>query len=82
MALGDLFKKFRGTTTSIFQLGIGGPQLKRSGNDLQVRNAADSANANLEVATPTTGSHAVNKTYADGLSGSGLTASQVMARAM
>ncbi|MEQ1643671.1 MAG: hypothetical protein ABL959_09535, partial [Pyrinomonadaceae bacterium] len=49
MALGDVWKKIRGTTRSIFQLGLGGPNLKNSSGVLEVKNAADSAYADLRA---------------------------------
>ncbi len=47
MAAGDLRKKIRGIVNTIFQIGIGGPQLKNSSGVLEVKNSADSAYANV-----------------------------------
>ena len=49
MALGDIRKKIRGVVNSVFQLGIGGPNLKNVSGVLEVRNAADSAYANVRA---------------------------------
>jgi hypothetical protein len=45
MAAGDVRKKIRGVVNTIFQIGIGGLNLKFSGGKLRLRNAADSADA-------------------------------------
>lgn len=49
MAAGDLRKKIRGIVNTIFQIGIGGPNLKNNSGVLEVRNAADSAYANVRA---------------------------------
>ncbi len=49
MALGDKWKKIRGIVGTIFQLGLGGPNLKNNSGTIQTRNAADSAFANLHT---------------------------------
>ena len=47
------------------QLGKRGPKVKKSGNDVQIRNAGDSAFANIGVAEPTAAEHAATKNYVD-----------------
>lgn len=47
MAAGDIWKKLRGTVRTIFQIGIGGPNLKNNSGVLEAKNAADSAYANF-----------------------------------
>jgi hypothetical protein len=49
MAAGDVWRKLRGTIRTIFQIGIGGPNLKNSSGVLEVRNAADSAYADQRL---------------------------------
>lgn len=49
MAVGDIWKKLRGITGSIFQLGIAGPNLKNSSGVIEAKNAADNAYANMRV---------------------------------
>jgi len=49
MALGDKWKKIRGVVGTIFQLGIGGPNLKNNSGTIQAKNPADSAFANLHI---------------------------------
>lgn len=49
MAVGDKWAKLRGTLRTIFQLGIGGPNLKNNGGVVEVKNAADTAYADLRV---------------------------------
>lgn len=41
----SLYQKVRGTIETIFQLGLGGPQLKANGGAIETRNAADNAMA-------------------------------------
>lgn len=47
MAVGDKWRKLRGIIGGMIQLGIGGPNLKNNAGVVEVKNAADSAYANL-----------------------------------
>ncbi len=49
MALGDRWQKIRGIVGSIFQLGLGGPNLKNSSGVIQAKNVGDSAFANVHI---------------------------------
>lgn len=49
MALGDKWEKLRGTLRTVFQIGIGGPNLKNNSGVVEVKNAADSAYADLRA---------------------------------
>lgn len=48
----SLYRKIRGTIESLFQIGLGGPQLKNSSGAIEARNSADSAYAVFRVGTP------------------------------
>jgi hypothetical protein len=63
-----LFQKLRGTLEALFQLGgNAGVTLKNNSGNLDVRNAADSAFAQVRVAsTPVGPNDATSKTYVDG----------------
>jgi hypothetical protein len=60
-----IIQKILGIVESTFQLGKGGPKLKNSTGIIQARNAADSAFAKMQVATPTSNDDAGNKSYVD-----------------
>lgn len=45
--MAGIWKNLFGTTKAFFRLGFAGPRLKDSGGNLAIRNAADSADANL-----------------------------------
>ena len=47
-----MFQKLRGIIGTMFQLGIGGPQLKQNTDGIEFRNAADGAPVNAIVARP------------------------------
>lgn len=49
MAAGDLLKKIRGISNTLFRLGIGGPQIKNASGVVEIRNSADSAYADTRV---------------------------------
>jgi hypothetical protein len=59
-------EKLRGTTEAIFQVGIGGAQLKKNAAVLEARNAADSAFAIVRGDTPVAGNDLTTKNYVDG----------------
>lgn len=56
----SLWSKIRGTAETIFQLGLGGPQIKNNAGALEGRNAADVAFAILRTADPVGLDDAVN----------------------
>ena len=64
----DLRKKIRGIIGSIFQLGLGGPQIKNNSGVIEMRNAADSDYVRLKTLAPVDDNDVVNKKYADTLS--------------
>lgn len=69
----SFLSKIRGTIESLFQLGLGGPQLKANGAAIEARNAADAAFAVVRVATPVANEDAATKLYVDGMiAGGGL----------
>ncbi len=62
----SLFSKIRGTIETLFQIGLQGPQLKKSsGSALDVRDNADGAYAVVRVATPVGGQDATTRAYTD-----------------
>jgi len=64
----SLLSKIRGTIETLFQLGIGGPQLKNNGGVIEARNAADSGFAVVRGGAPVGQTDLVTKLYADSLS--------------
>jgi len=60
----SLFAKIRGTIETIFQLGLGGPQLKGNGGAIEARNANDSGFAIVRAADPVGPNDVVNLEYA------------------
>jgi hypothetical protein len=67
----SLWSKLRGTIETIFQLGLGGPNLKNNAGVVENRNAADAAFAIARGATPLAANDLTTKAYVDGLVGSG-----------
>lgn len=63
----SLWSKIRGTAETIFQLGLGGPQLKNNSSVLEARNAGDSGFVVMRGATPVADNDLVTKQYADTL---------------
>jgi len=53
-----ILQKLRGTIETAFQIGIGGPNIAKDTNDLQVKNAAGDALANLQLADGSSADHA------------------------
>jgi hypothetical protein len=63
-------KNIKGTTSTTFQIGKQQAQLKgTSSTEIEVRNASDSALANLKVASPILPSHAATRAYVDSIEG-------------
>lgn len=63
----SLLSKIRGTIETIFQIGLGGPQLKNNAGVVEARNSADSGFAIVRGALPIGDNDLVTKTYADKL---------------
>lgn len=64
----SLWSKIKGTIETIFQLGLGGPNLKANAGAVEARNAADSAFAIVRGASPVNDNDLVTKQYVDTLS--------------
>jgi len=56
----SFYEKIRGTIETIFQIGLGGPQLKANGGTIEARNATDTAFAIERVANAVAPNDAVN----------------------
>jgi hypothetical protein len=67
----SVFEKLRGTIETIFQIGLGGPQLKNNASVIENRNAADAAFVIARGATPLAANDLTTKAYVDGLVGGG-----------
>lgn len=63
----SLWSKIRGTVETIFQLGLGGPQLKNNAGVIEARNAGDSAFAVARGASPVADNDLTTKQYVDTL---------------
>jgi hypothetical protein len=61
----SLFSKIRGTIETIFQIGLGGPQVKNNAGAIEARNAGDSAFAVARAATPVGDNDLTTKAYVD-----------------
>ena len=61
------FEKLRGTIETIFQIGLGGPQLKANGAVIEARDADDTGFVRLKAATPTEDNDVTTKLYTDSL---------------
>lgn len=61
----SLFAKIRGTIETLFQLGLGGPQLKNNGGAIEARNATDTGFAVARGATPVAANDLTTKAYVD-----------------
>jgi hypothetical protein len=61
----SLWTKVRGTIETIFQVGLGGPQLKNNAGALESRNAGDSAFAVHRGASPVGDNDLATKAYVD-----------------
>jgi hypothetical protein len=65
--MASLYSKLRGTIETIWQLGLGGPQVKNNAGAIEARNAGDSAFAVLRGASPVADSDLATKQYVDTL---------------
>lgn len=70
MPLLGLWQKIKGTTETVFQIGLNGPNVKNNAGALEARNAGDNAFAVLRAGAPAAGDDLTTKAYVDGLSGS------------
>lgn len=61
----SLFSKIRGTIETIFQIGLGGPQLKANGTAIEGRDATDAGFAIVRGLDPVAANDLVTKNYAD-----------------
>lgn len=61
----SLWQKIRGTIETIFQLGLGGPNLKANGGAIEARNSGDSAFAVMRAAAPVGVNDVATRTYVD-----------------
>lgn len=69
----NFFQVLRGTFSDLFQLGKGGPNLKKSGSAIEARNNADAAYAVMRGATPVASNDLTTKAYVDaGAGGAGI----------
>lgn len=75
----SLWEKLRGTTETIFQIALGGPQVKNNAGVLENRNAADSGFVIDRGATPIAANDLATKAYVDA-GDVGVTASTLMIR--
>lgn len=73
----SLWKKIRGTQETIFQIGLGGPQVKGNGAALEARNSGDSAFTIVRGASPVGDNDLVTKQYADTLSTRAIVTAQI-----
>lgn len=63
--MGDVFTKLRTIIGGIVRIGLGGPQLKRSGGALEVRNVGDTDYAPVRAGWPSTDDDVATKAYVD-----------------
>lgn len=61
----SMWKKLRGTIETIFQIGLGGPQVKNNSGAIEGRNSADSAFAVVRGASPVADNDLATKQYVD-----------------
>jgi hypothetical protein len=61
----SLWSKIRGTTETIFQIGLGGPQVKNNAGNIEARNAADAGFVIGRGATPVAANDWATKAYVD-----------------
>lgn len=61
----SLLSKIRGTAETLFQLSIGGPQIKNNAGSIDARNATDAAYVNVRGLDPLIATDLATKNYAD-----------------
>lgn len=59
----SLWSKIRGTIETVFQLGIGGPQLKANAGVIEARDASDAAFVIVRGLTPVGNTDLATKLY-------------------
>jgi hypothetical protein len=67
----SLWSKIRGTAETLFQLGLGGPQLKNNASVIEARDNADAAFVIVRGATPVAANDLTTKAYVDSGGASG-----------
>lgn len=67
----SLWAKIRGTIETIFQIGLGGPQIKNNSGALEMRNTGDSAFVITRGLTPAGANDYATKAYVDSGGASG-----------
>lgn len=67
----SLWSKLRGTIETIFQIGLGGPQIKNNAGALEMRNLSDSAFVITRGLTPVAANDYATKAYVDSGGASG-----------
>lgn len=67
--MSNKFDKVRGWIGSIFQFGLGGPQVKRNGDNLDFRNADDTGYVNVRAKSPLLDDDLTTKKYVDSVEG-------------
>ena len=61
----SLWLKLRGTIETILQIGLGGPQVKNNGGNLEMRNPTDTGFVIARGATPVAANDLATKAYVD-----------------
>jgi hypothetical protein len=61
----SLWSKIRGTTETLFQLGIGGTQLKNNSGVIEARDSTDAAYVKVRCLDPAAANDAATKNYVD-----------------
>lgn len=61
----SLWSKIRGTIETIWQIGLGGPQVKNNAGNVDMRNAGDTAYVIVRGATPVAANDLATKAYVD-----------------
>lgn len=61
----SIFSKVRGTIETIFQIGLGGPQVKNNAGVIEARDATDAGYVKVRGADPAAANDFVTKGYAD-----------------
>jgi hypothetical protein len=74
--MADFFQNLRGIIGNLFQLGLGGPNLKNNAGAIEARNAGDSAFAIMRVASPAADNDVANKQYVDTMAGATIVTDQ------
>jgi hypothetical protein len=73
----SLWKKVRGTIETLWQIGLGGPNLKNNAGAIEGRNAGDTAFAIMRGASPLGDNDLVTKAYADTLATRSIVTAQI-----